>query len=149
MADFEFFRVIGQPGRLRRTLFDFVPYWQGTHARFQLTLEATDDIEHESKFLYTVQYSDSSHSPNQQLSVPLMRKGDKRTYTLVALPMTNTGDTMLLVAEIMSNNSISVYKPVYSFHTTARSWLGLAIIAGVLAGAFATIGSILVRCYWS
>ena len=149
MADVEFFRVIGQPDRLRRTLFDFVPYWQGTHARFQLTLEATVDIEHESKFLYIVQYSDGEQSPKQQLSVPPMRKGDKRTYTLVALPLTNTGDTLLSVTEIMSNNSISGYKPVYSFHTTAKSWLGLAIIAGVLAGTFATIGSILIRCYWS
>ena len=146
MADIEFFRVIGQPSHLRRALFDYLPYWQGTNYSFQLTLEATADIEHESKFLYFVEYSDGEQSPKQQLSVPPMRKGDKRTYTLVALPLTNTGNTLLMVTEIMSNNSVSDKKPVYSFHTTAKSWLGLAIIGAVLAGIFATIGSVLIRC---
>ena len=145
-VDIGFFKVTGQPNRIHRILLDYLPFWQGADPQFELIIEATTDIDHESKFLYSIEYSNGDSNPPQQLNILPMKKDDKRTYTLVPMPLICTGDSFLIVSEILSESRLSGDQTVYSFHTTARSWLALAIIAGIFAGIFATLANLFINC---
>lgn len=144
-ADIGLCRVTGHPSRAHRAFFDTLPFWQGANARFRLTFEATTDIEHESKFIYSIEYSFGENNPSQQLNMSPIKANEKRVYNLVPMRLIYTGDASLVVSEILSKTAISGYQTVYSFNVTNRSWLWLTILAGFLAGLFATIGNLIVH----
>jgi hypothetical protein len=144
-VDIEFCRVTGHPSRLRRMFFDLLPFWQGQNPQFWLTIEALTDIEHDTKFLYSIQYPSGEKDPPQQLSTLPIKKNEKRVYKLAPLPLIYTGDAFLIVAEILNASKVSEFQTVYSFNTTNRSWFTLAIVTGILAGAFASIGNWLIQ----
>ncbi len=144
-ADVEFWKVTGHRSRLRCGIFNWFPFWQGQNPQFWLTIEAQVDINHDTKFLYSIQYSNGEKDPVHQISIsPTINKG-KREIKLVPMPLIYTGDTFLVVAEILNNSTTSEYQTAYSFNTTNRSWLFLAIVTGVLAGIFATIGNCIIH----
>jgi hypothetical protein len=130
-------RVTGHSSRIRRILFDLFPFWQGATPSFELTIEATTNIEHSQDFLYSVQFSYHNIDPPDQLQIPPMKANEIRKYKLVPMPLIYTGDSFLVVAEVIKNQTEPYYQTVYCFHTTARSWLGLAILAGLLSGIIA------------
>ena len=144
-VDIEFFRVTGHPSRLRRIFFDLLPFWQGQNPRFWLTIEALTDINHDTNFLYSIQYPNGEKDPPQQILTLPIRIKEKRVYKLMPLPLIYTGDDFLIVAEILNDSKVSKYYTVYSFNTTNRSWLTLAIVTGILAGVFASIGNWLIQ----
>ena len=136
-------RITGHSSRIRRILFDLFPFWQGQNPSFELTIEAMTDIEQQN-FLYSIQFSNGEIDPPQQLQISHIRANEKRKYKLVPMPLIYTGDSFLVVAEII-NNQTKPYQTVYMFHTTSRTWFGLALLAGFLAGAFATLGNWILR----
>jgi hypothetical protein len=145
-ADIEFFKVTGEPSFIRR-IFDYLPFWQGSTPKFRLIIEATNDIEHESNFLYSIEYGDGYRYSPQQLQIPPIKRGERRIYYLIRIPLIYTGDSFLTVTEILNlkANLLSGFQTVYSFHVTNRSWLFLTLLAGLLAGIFSTIGNLLIK----
>jgi len=134
-------RVTGHSSRIHRILFDLLPFWQGATPSFELTIEATTDIAHQQDFLYSIQFSNHEIDPPYQLQIPPMRANEIRKYKLFPMPLIYTGDSFLIVAEVIKNQPEPYYQTVYCFHTTNRSWLGLVILAGLLSGAIATLGN--------
>ena len=141
------FSVTGEPNFIHRFFFDFLPFWQGSSPQFRLTIEATTDIEHESNFPYSIEYAYGDRYPEQQLKILPIKAKEKRVYYLVPMPLIYTGDSFLIVDELLNvkDNLRSGYQTVYSFHVTNRSWLWLTLLAGLLAGLFSAIGNLLFR----
>jgi hypothetical protein len=137
-ADVEFFKITGEPSWIRRIFFDFLPFWQGSTPQFRLIIEATTEVEHESKFLYHIEYTNGEASPKKQLTISPIKARAKRVIQLEPIPVISTGDAILEITEVLETR-MSGYKPVYSFHITSRSWLWLTLIAGLLAGIFSAI----------
>ena len=146
-AEIEFFKVTGEPSFIRRILFDFPPFWQGSSPQFRLTIEAKTNMKNESNFLYSIEYAYGDMYPEQQLQILPIKAKEKRVYYLVPMPLMYTGDSFLKVAELLNvkDNLRSGYQTVYSFHVTSRSWLWLTVLAGLLAGLFSAIGNHLFR----
>lgn len=134
------FEVIGKSGSIRRKIFDFIPFWQNSKVRFLLTFKALSDTQQEAEFVYFIRYPNREESEYHDIKIPPMKARQSRSYTTAPFIMWYTGDAFLNVGEGLP--STPVYgTPVYAFHVTDRSWMGLAILAGILAGAFTTLGS--------
>ncbi len=137
-ADFDFLKVTGEPSLIHRIFFDFLPFWQGSTQRFKLIIEAKNNFNYESSFLYHIEYTNGETSLEQKLTILPFKTKEKRAYYLVPITIICTGDAVLELTEKFETHT-SGYKPVYSFHVTSRSWLWLTMIAGLLAGIFAAL----------
>ena len=54
-----------------------------------------------------------------------------------------TGDTFLTVSTVR----LPVSQVIYSFHTTNRSWLALAVIAGTIVGLVSVLAQAIVAIF--
>jgi len=144
------FEVVAKPAsKLRCILWDILPYWQGSRPKFKITFKALFDTDCSYNFLSTVEYSNGGEADFKwQLEIPKMNKGKTWETTVNEMYLTYTGDTFLVVTEIMGEGTISEYKPVFIFHVTNRSWLALALLAGILAGALSILGNWLSGCFF-
>ncbi len=147
------FQVTAKPAsKLRRILYDIIPYWQGSQPEFTFYFEALIDIEHKCRYLCDIQYS-TGKIPKLapwEFSLPEMKRGGKWETTVGKMHLINTGDTFLRVAEVTGTktNPELEYKSVFLFHVTSRSWLFLALVAGILAGVLSILGSWLSSCFF-
>ena len=144
------FEVTAKPAsKLRRILLDILPYWQGSQPEFTFYFTALTDIEHQCRYVCDIQYS-TGKIPKLapwEFLVPKMKKGVKWETTVGKMQLINTGDTFLRVAEVTGAETTLEYESVYLFHVTSRSWLALALLAGILAGALSILGSWLSSCF--
>jgi hypothetical protein len=118
-----------------RLCWDLLPYWQATKPKFEIALIALQDMPSED-YLYSLEYYNGEKYPPQQIHVTPMKQGEKRSFTIGDMFLMYTGDTFLIMCDAMEKK----YESVYVFHTTSRTWLALAILAGFLAGVFSTLG---------
>ena len=143
-SDIGLFEVTAKPAsKLRRILYDAWPYWQGSQPKFTFYFRALTDIEHECNYVYDIQYStgEISKIAPWQILIPPKNKGSTYEVTISNnVYLINTGDTFVRVAEVKGAKTLE-YESVYLFHVTSRSWLGLALLAGTLAGGLASLGS--------
>ena len=140
-----FYDVTARPAlKLRRALFDILPYWQGAKPKFEIIFEARTDIDHQSNYLCAIQFSNNQLSkPLWEVLIPKLKEKEERKYTVGDMPLFFTGDTFLIVAEKPSKEKGAVphYESVYMFNVTNRSWLALTLLAGILAGGLAALGN--------
>jgi len=145
------FEVTAKPvSKLRRILNDILPYWQGSQPEFSFYFIALTDIEHQCRYVCDIQYS-TGKIPKLapwEFLIPKMKKGGKWETTVGKMHLINTGDTFLRVAEVTGAETTLEYESVYLFHVTSRSWLALALLAGILAGALSILGSWLSSCFF-
>ena len=139
------FEVTAKPAsKVRRILYDSWPYWQGSQPEFTFYFRALTDIEHKCGYVCDIQYS-TGKIPKLapwEFEVPEMKKDGKWETTVGRMHLINTGDTFLRVAEVKKGVKTPIeYESVFSFHVTSRSWLTLALLAGILAGALSILGS--------
>jgi len=123
----------------RRLLMDLWPYWQGSKAKFSISIKAKHDIKREH-FNIFIEYPNSSPKELGMTDVINAHSGNVKTIILESEPFIHTGDTFITINAGKYRND----KPIYSFHVTNRSWVSLAILAGVIAGILALIGQIIV-----
>lgn len=144
------FEVTAKPAsKLRRILYDILPYWQGSQPEFTFYFRALTDIKHQCRYVCDIQYS-TGKIPKLapwEFLVPEMKKGVKWETTVGKMHLINTGDTFLRVSEVTSAKTTLEYESVYLFHVTSRSWLAIALLAGILAGVLSILGSWLSSCF--
>ncbi len=117
---------------------DSWPYWQGSKAKFSISIKAKDNIEREH-FNIFIEYPNGSPKELGMTDVTNAHSGDSRTIIVESEPFIHTGDTFITINAGRYRND----KPIYSFHVTNRSWVSLAIVAGVIAGILTIIGQII------
>jgi hypothetical protein len=135
-------KINAKPASWWHRFVDIVPYWQGGKPVFVLSITALTDLDHPLNFVYGIEVPNRDRSYSSQeasLGVSGLKKGEKREFVIVGMPLVYTGDSFLVVAEFMNKKVIEPPETVYVFHTTNRSWLFLALIAGLLAGASAAL----------
>ncbi len=139
------FEVTAKPAsKLRRILYDAWPYWQGSQPKFTFYFRALTDIKHESNYVYDIQYSTGKISKIAPWQISIPPKNNGSTYEVTIrnnVYLINTGDAFVRVAEVIGAKTPLEYESVYSFHVTSRSWLALALLAGILAGGLSIVGS--------
>ena len=149
-AQIGMFEVTAKPAsKLRRILWDILPYWQGSRPKFKITFKALFDTDYDYNYLSTIEYSNGKQANFKwQLEIPKMKKGKIWETTVNEMYLTYTGDTFLIVAEVKGTESTSGYESVFTFHVTNRSWLALALLAGILAGVLSILGNLLSSCFF-
>lgn len=123
-------------------LMDIFPYWQGAKPRFKLHFKALADINsHNYVYAIEVPNRDKSYpSDIHEIRISVLEKGAERSYPTREIPLVYTGDSFLVVAEVIGEEELK-YQTVYMFHTTSRSWLGLTVFAVLVAGILAGVVS--------
>ena len=145
MAQLDCCEITAYPASVwRRLLWDIIPYWQSSRQGFILSIELRPNFGSRQRFMYRIQYSNTQRTKPEELGVSNLRVGYKNKYALKKLPLLYTGDTFLIVADSSDitpseKPGKDPYQTVYSFHTTSRSWLALAVVAGIFAGAISAL----------
>lgn len=132
-----------KPTRLRRIVLDLYPYFQGAKPRFEITLfndSVSDEPRHEYVLFY--KYSNGEMDEAVSLGIQPLKRNKTSHFDLDITRLKYTGDTTIIAYDAFDKKEI----PVYVFHTTARTWLFLTLIAGLLAGLISLLGELLVRC---
>jgi hypothetical protein len=127
-------------GFWRRKLFDAIPYWQASTPKFEVIFKSTAHIPASIKFIFRLRFENTQSDNLNSITLSDTKTGDINSVIVSTKPLVYTGDTFLTVMESHVQNEQSIY----CFHTTNRSWLALAILAGILAGLFATFGNVIV-----
>ena len=123
---------------VRRLLMDSWPYWQGSKAKFSVSIKAKNNIEREH-FNIFIEYPNGSLKELGMTDVTNAHSGDVKTIVLESEPFIYTGDTFITI----NAGTYRSDKPIYNFHVTTRSWVSLAIIVGAIAGILTIIGQII------
>lgn len=126
----------------RRLLMDSWPYWQGSKAKFSVSIKTKVDIKHEH-FNIFIEYPNGSPKEKElgMTDVTNAHSGDVKTIVLESEPFIYTGDTFITINAGTNRSD----KPIYNFHVTNRSWVSLAIIVGAIAGILTIIGQIIIN----
>ena len=128
------FKITGEPDFWHR-IWDYIPFWQGSDQKFILIIEALGNTSANKDFQYTIEYGINLTYVLYDLEIPDMKQGEKITLALEPIPLLHTGDSWLIVTRV----NPQFFHRVYSFNVTNRSWLFLALFAGLLAGLFSAL----------
>ena len=139
-----FFEVTAKPISFwHRLFYGLLIYIQGTRVKFELTLTALADIEHESNLLYTIEDSFGHKNPPAQIQQLPMKKGQKHTWQTVDMPLYYSGDSFLIVKDIDDREQPP--QTVYVFHATSRNTIFLTGVTLLIAVVIA-IATLAFRC---
>ena len=139
------YQLIVKPlSRWRRFTRDFWPYWQAQKPRFLLEVTRIGPPAQSATITWFLR------CPNGQVTsghvvVPPLQIGDSIGFEVGGKFLGYTGDTLLIVPTNLSSTSPDPYRTLYTFHTTPKVWISLAIVAGLLAGLFASLLQYLFR----
>jgi len=142
VIDFNGYQITTKPKGLRKYLWDIFPYWQGSTPKFEVTLKALRNIPSTSRWrfiLFDKTLSTDNPETLEWIDEENIKEGDIIPRIVKTVPISFTGDMQLVI------DDRGTKKTIYSFHVTHRSWLALAIIAGILAGIIASLGNALFR----
>lgn len=116
-------------------------YWQSSTPKYNVYIQIPPNtrIPYKKKFFIRLHFSNDNYTDPEPIEVPPSQFGEKHKYKIEGLPLLVTGDTFLEIHDDTSE------KTIYSFHTTYRSWLSLAIIAGFVAGLISLVTQIIIK----
>lgn len=124
----------------RRFTHDFVPYWQASRPKFVLTVTNLQGAPTRGKTIkWYIKFATGTFTGEQEL-VPALETNESVNLEVGGKLLGFTGDTLLILPTVLDADAPARYETVYAFHTTSKSWVFLAIVAGILAGAFSTLG---------
>ena len=139
IVNYGYYEIITKPASLwRRILFDILPYWQGTTTNFKMELKALRDIPPKHYFVITQQIS-NPHVGNRikltdRIYMENVKEGNIINIDFCTKHLFDTGNMFLMIHSYDISMEDNPEATIYSFHVTHRSWLFLAILAGVIAG---------------
>ena len=138
-VDLDGYQLIVKPlSRWRRFTRDFWPYWQAQKPRFLLEVTRIGPPAQSVTITWFVRFANGQVTPGQVV-VPPLQTGGRISLKAGGKFLGYTGDTLLVVPTNFSSASPEPYHTLYSFHTTPKVWISLAIVAGLLAGLFASL----------
>ena len=147
--------LVFEAGRLAKQASGSVKVTCGGTVVLATACSSDEQTENLDFAAFTVDYQERTYSAGKipklapwEFLVPKMKKGCKWETTVGEMHLINTGDTFLRVAEVIGAKTTPEYESVYLFHVTSRSWLALALLAGILAGALSILGSWLSNCFF-
>ena len=126
--------------RWRRLTGDFLPYWQASRPKFVLTATNLQGRPtHDKSISWFVRFAQGDSAGGNAV-IPSLRAGETVNLVLGPVFLGFTGDTLRVLPTVLSSTGPAKYETVYAFHTTHKTWVFLAVSAGVLAGGFAILG---------
>jgi len=138
-VDLDGYQLIVKPlSRWRRFTRDFWPYWQAQKPRFLLEVTRIGPPAQSVTITWFVRFANAQVTSGQVILPPLQTSG-KISLEIGGKFLGYTGDTLITVPTNLSSASSEPYHALYTFHTTPRVWIFLAIVAGLLAGLFASL----------
>ncbi len=133
------YRFIARPqSRCRRLVKDFWPYWQASKPRFILTITREGSPAQQQPVNWFVRFA-TGDFVGGQVSIPPLQTKERVTISVGGKLLGFTGDTLLVLPVDLISSKPLRYETLYTFHTTPRAWVFLAIVAGLLAGLFAAL----------
>ena len=134
------YRFTARPlSRWRRIIHDFWPYWQASRPRFILTATNVGEAPTKERAINCIIKYGTGAQTTIKVVLPPLEKGKSMSFEVSGFILGYTGDVLLAIPADLTSDPAE-FETVYSFHTTPKSWIFLAIFAGLLAGAFATLG---------
>ena len=138
-VDLDGYQLIVKPlSRWRRFTRDFWPYWQAQKPKFLLEVTRTGPPAQSVTITWFVRFANGQVAPGQVILPPL-QTSDKISLEIGGKFLGYTGDTLLVVPKDLSSSSPEPYHTLYTFNTTPKVWISLVIVAGLLAGLFASL----------
>jgi len=138
-VDLDGYTLLVKPLALwRRFTKDFWPYWQAQRPRFLLEVTRTGAPAGNATLTWFIRFSNAQVA-GTQVTIPALQTGESIGLVIGDRLLGYTGDTLLVVPTSLSSTSADPYHTLYSFHTTPKVWIPLAITAGLLAGLFASL----------
>ena len=138
VVNYGYYEITTRPiGFWRNVLWDVLPYWQGTKAKFKTELKPNRDIPDKHHFLIIQQFSNLQADNMNKLTTKYLegvKEGDIIPIVYETENLFDTGTMFLVINSYEIEMKAGGKVNIYSFHVTHRSWLYLAIIAGLIAG---------------
>ena len=145
LVDLEGYQLAAKPlSRWRRFTRDFWPYWQAQKPRFLLEVTRIGSPAQSATITWFIRFVNDQVT-GEQVVVPPLQTGDSISLNVGGKFLGYTGDTLLVIPTNLSSSSPEPYRTLYAFHTTPKVWISLAIVAGLLAGLFASLLQYLFR----
>jgi len=130
--------------RWRRLLKNYLPYWQASNPKFIITITKEDEPSTQKRTVYLFTLFSEENYKKEEIQIPSLEVGKSVDIKTEGMFLGYTGDTSLAVPIDLAETYPLNYQTIYSFHTTPKTWIFLALVAGLLAGAFAFLGNWLV-----
>jgi len=138
-VDLDGYRLTVRPlSQWRRFTRDFWPYWQAQQPRFLLEVTRTGLPTQSATITWHIRFANGQVAP-AQLVLPPLQTGEKISLKIGGRFLGYTGDTLLTVPENLSSSDSTYYHTLYTFNTTPKAWISLVVVAGLLAGLFASL----------
>lgn len=138
-TDLDGYRLIVKPlSRWRRFTRGFWPYWQAQEPKFLLEVTRTGLPAQSATLTWHIRFANGIVAPTQVILKPL-QTGETTTLEIGGRFLGYTGDTLLTVPEKLSSSDLEHFHTLYTFNTTPKVWISLVIVAGLLAGLFASL----------
>lgn len=142
-VDLHGYQFIAKPlSKWRRFSGDFLPYWQASMPKFVLEVVRVGPPSQNQTITWFVRFA-NGQATNGQENIPPMQTGESVSLKVGGKLLGYTGDTLLILPVDLSSLSAEPYHTVYAFHTMPKVWISLAVVAGLLAGIFASLFQIL------
>ena len=139
-VELEGYRFTVKPAsRFRRLTGDFWPYFQASRPSFVLSIERLDSSSKEQEARWSIRFSNDDNIGGK-FTIPNLQEGEKIDFKIGKVFLGFTGDTLVCLPSDLISPMAPNYYTVYTFHTTPKSWLALAVSAAILAGIFAALG---------
>ena len=138
-VELEGYRFTAKPvSKFRRLTGDFWPYFQASRPSFVLSIERLDSSskEHEARWYIKFANGDTTGS---KFTIPTLQEGEKINFKIDKVFLGFTGDTLVYLPSDLISPRPLMYHTVYTFHTTPKSWLALAVSVAILAGIFTAL----------
>lgn len=136
------YRFTAKPqSRWRRFTFDFLPYWQSSKPRFILNVTNIkgSPTQENKEIRWFIKFA-TGDTTDGVANIPPLQEDSSATLIVGDKLLGFTGDTLLILPVELLDGKPREYETVYAFHTTHKSWVFLAVVAGILAGAFSVLG---------
>ena len=126
----------------RKISHDFVPYWQSWTPSFEVIVTREEEDTGERELQWFMLFSDNSYV-EKSTQIPPFKKGGEGILPLEGNFLGPTGDTQIVLDSKLNilprRNTPGIYKTIYSFNVTPKTWVSLAVFAGAVAGVLTII----------
>lgn len=137
--DFHGYRLIVKPlSRWRRFTRDFWPYWQAQEPQFLLEVTRTGLPAQTATLTWHIRFANGQIAP-AQVTLPPLQTNESITLRIGDRFLGYTGDTLLTIPVKLNSSDSRDYHALYTFNTVPKVWISLVIVAGLLAGLFASL----------
>jgi len=132
------YRLIVKPlARWRRFTRDFWPYWQAQQPKFLLQVTRTEKPAQSANLTWHIRFGNGEIAATE-LTLPPLHTNESITLQIGGRFLGYTGDTLITVPTKLYSSDPYPYHALYTFNTTPKVWISLVVVAGLLAGLFAS-----------